>query len=261
MFKKFILAVIFAALIAPAAFADQTPAFSEDAPLAIICAGSGMILRAEPSNSSAKIVTLAKDETVYAIGLKNTGEEFQWIHAITKDGYKGWFYGEFADYTDKSLNASGRFKAKFYSSVIFSTDMARNIFGEQGTKSDVTEEEKNFTGFADHKITFGSGLTLLCSSVSGKDIFNSAYIKTPGYSVAGLKVGDSENKLAAFSKNMNAIGWAGRYTKGDVMWILYWQGAAPTKYSGGERRAKRGFGVKTAGGKISEIWWCSYLAD
>jgi len=261
MFKKLILAVIFAALIAPAAFADQTPAFSEDAPLAIICAGSGMTLRAEPSNSSAKIVTLARDEAVYAIGLKNTGEDFQWIHAITKDGHKGWFYGELADYTDKSLSASERFKAKFYSSVIFSTDIARNLLGEQGAKGEVTEEEKNFTGCADHKITFGNGLVLLCGSDTGKDVFCSAYIKSPGCSAAGLKIGDSENKLAAFSKNMNAIGWAGKYTKGDVMWILYWKGAAPTKYSGGERRAKRGFGVKTTDGKISEIWWCSYLAD
>ena len=59
---------------------------------------------------------------------------------------------------------------------------------------------------------------------------------------------------------MKSIGWAADLSEGDYRWYLYWTDKETVKEFG-KYRAKHGFGVRCSGGKITEIWWCTYLLD
>jgi len=78
MLKKLVQSLLSVILFVTAACAAdhgaaELPALSEEPPLAVVCTGSGVLLRAEPDKNSRKISSLAKNETVYAIGVKNSG--------------------------------------------------------------------------------------------------------------------------------------------------------------------------------------------
>ena len=164
MLKKLVLSLLSVILFVTAACAAdhgaaELPALSEESPLAVVCTGSGVLLRAEPDKNSRKISSLAKNETVYAIGVKNSGEEFPWVCAITQKGYKGWFYGQFASFSDKSLSGeSARFVAQFGSTVFYDTDVRalQQRLDDQGRKEPLTKEEEN--GYGEYKYVFNCGL-------------------------------------------------------------------------------------------------------
>lgn len=269
MLKKLVLSLLSVILFVIAACAAdhgaaELPALSEESPLAVVCTGSGVLLRAEPDKNSRKISLLAKNETVYAIGVKNSGEGFPWVCAITQKGYKGWFYGQFASFSDKSLSESATFGAQFGSTVFYDTDVRvlQQRLDDQGRKEPLTKEEEN--GYGEYKYVFNCGLgtIIIEDSSDGPSIpcIHEAYIRRSGYRAAGLRVGDSADKLRAFNKNMKSIGWDADLSEGDYRWYLYWTDKETVKEFG-KYRAKHGFGVRCSGGKITEIWWCTYLLD
>ena len=261
--KKISMAAMMAAFLVmsfcPAVFAlgaADLPALRDGAPVAVTCTGSSVKLRAEPGQSAATVTLLAKNETVFAVGQKSLGEPYPWVQVTTERGFRGWMYGQYVSFTEKDTAPLGRFKALFESSVLFDDIAWQRVLGQQGKKRAMTEEEKNVTGYGLYTLVFDNGLAIVCEA----DSFNSASLKTPGTSVAGLKVGDKESVLTAFSKNMNSIGWQGGYKNGEGQWISYMKDAFIMKEYG-EPRSGRSFGVRCSKGRIKELWWCIHLID
>jgi hypothetical protein len=222
------------------------------------CSGSDVNLRTEPSLSSEVITMLKQGEPVYAIEWVD-GEEWPWLQVITREGQKGWMYGQYFKADDDALSKTALWKANFESRIFFTLEGISNSVGQMGERQPLTPEDKKYvTGYCDGKRICGH-LTVYVYD-NGQEIFTSAKVETNGYDVGGVRIGDSINKpeVQQFGKMLKITeGWeeGPDFIKdGENRW--YYKTTVDN-----HRRPSKCICVTGENGKIKSIWWCIYLVD
>ena len=251
--------VLFLCSSAFAHSAKELPTLDQDNPLSAVCTGSGVSLRAQPSSGGEKIATLDKDEELCLIGRQETKEKYPWIFVISQAGFRGWVYGRFVSFSDAALTESGRFRARFDSSLCLNhLDALTRIAGIQdkkAEKSGVGENDPDAPHYADTKLVYPEGFTLY---LMDEGILLTVSLDKKGYKAAGLQAGDAidSETLQKFNANMTSMGWSSMQAvdSGTYKWVL--EAMVDTA-----KRPVKHFSITAEDGKIRRITWGNYVID
>ena len=240
--------------------ANEYPPVSKELPLVAECIVKKAYVRNEPNASADIITALQKNDIIYVHTplIKATQSKTKWYEITTFDGTHGYIRADFVKHNPDKLDFKYRFEAAFNSSVLFDVDQLRDATNYADSLKEISPKSD---GYATHATEFTKGLTVKSMNLGDyRTALNSVEVRTPNYTVAGLKVGDDFNNdtISYISEGMKQMNWSFygtiEHEQNYALWLF---------------KAKRGttlvpikgFRVYYQAGKITGFYWYRHIED
>ena len=164
-------------------------------------------VRKEPKSGEVIVKIGAEHPDIMFAETRDTGEEYKWVKIITKldkskkyvNPVQGWVYGKYISPSFKTFN--------YRDGLLNSFDYFRWLPNVIGKPTSISKEKTKNNAQKLTKVWKNKGLTLKMLSESGETNLIYGELTSDSFTFAGLKVGNSIDKLKEFNKNLNKSGF------------------------------------------------------